>query len=134
MLATALLTSVDTPDAAQAAGGVVGALIVAAWAVLILLAGWKLYEKAGQPGWVAIVPILNTFGLLKIVHRPLWWFVLLIIPVVNVVVVIILLIDLARAFGRGVGMTLLLVFLTPIGYLMLGFGDARYELEPDPLF
>ncbi len=52
----------------------------------------------------------------------------------NVIVVVIMMVDLARAFGRGLGMALLLVLLTPIGYLVLGFGDARYELQPDPLF
>lgn len=104
------------------------------WLVLVLVAGWKMYTKAAQPGWVSIIPFLNVFGLLKIVHRPLWWFVLFLIPFVNLVVVIIVMNDLSKAFGRGLGTTLLLIFLTPIGYLVLGFGDDRYVLEPDPIF
>lgn len=104
------------------------------WFVLVLVAGWKMYIKAGQPGWVSIIPFVNIFGLLKIVHRPWWWFLLLLIPFVNFVIWIVLMIDLANAFGHGVGLILLLVFLTPVGYVVLGFGDAVYELEPDPLF
>ncbi|MGA7689899.1 MAG: DUF5684 domain-containing protein [Jiangellales bacterium] len=113
--------------------GLFGALAFG-WFVLILVAGWKMYVKAAQPGWVSIIPFLNLFGLLKIVHRPLWWFVLFIIPIVNIVALVIVMNDLSKAFGRGLGTTLLLIFLTPIGYLILGFGDDRYALEPDPIF
>lgn len=104
------------------------------WLALILVAGWKLYSKAGQPGWLAIVPILNVLGMLQIAKRPLWWLVLLIVPVVNVVVLVIVLNDISKAFGHGFGMTLLLIFLTPIGYLLIGFGASEYQLEKEPLF
>ena len=104
------------------------------WLVLILVAGWKMYVKAGQQGWVSLIPILNILGLLKIGHRPWWWLLLMLIPLVNVVVGIILMLDLAKAFGHGVGMALLLIFLTVIGYLVLGFGSSQYRLEKDPLF
>ena len=124
----------QTGDAAAAGGMATFGVFGVIWAVLLLVAGWKLFAKAGQPGWVAIIPIVNSFGLLKIVHRPLWWFLLLLIPLVNIVVVIILA-DLAKAFGKGVGMTVLLILLTPIGVPRARrFGDATYELEPDPLF
>ena len=119
------------------AGGIAGGLffvLALGWLILILVAGWKMYTKAAQPGWVSIIPFLNFFGLLKIVHRPLWWFVLFLIPFVNIVALVIVMNDLSKAFGRGLGTTLLLVFLTPIGYLILGFGDDRYVLEPDPIF
>jgi len=112
----------------------VGLVLMLAWLVFILVAGWKMYAKAGQPGWVAIIPIINILGLLKIVHRPWWWILLMLIPFVGFVVGIILMIDLAKAFGHGVGMALLLVFLTAIGFLVLGFGSSAYQLEKDPLF
>lgn len=121
-------------DTTGAAGSAVFWVVSLAWVVLILVAGWKLYVKAGQAGWVSIIPILNVLGLLKIIHKPLWWIVLFIIPLVNVVAWIIAMSNLSKAFGRGLGTTLLLIFLTPIGYLLLGFGSDRYELQPDPLF
>ena len=104
------------------------------WLILILVAGWKMYVKAGQQGWVSLIPILNILGLVKIVHRPWWWLLLMLIPFVNLVVGVILMLDLAKAFGHGVGMALLLIFLTVIGYLVLGFGSSQYRLEKDPLF
>jgi len=101
------------------------------WVAFILVAGWKLYVKGGQPGWFSLIPILNVFGLLLIARRPLWWFFLLLIPLVNIVVIAVVFYDIARAFGRGLGTALALLFFTPIAYLVLGFGSARYE--PDAL-
>lgn len=114
-------------------GGIFGVLWLI-WLVLLLVAGWQMYVKAGQKGWVSLIPFINILGLLKIVHRPLWWLLLMLIPFVNLVVGIIIMLDLAKAFGKGVGMALLLILLTPIGYLALGFGSAQYQLEKDPLF
>ena len=114
-------------------GGALG-LLWLLWFILILVAGWKMYVKAGQKGWVSIIPILNILGLLKIVHRPWWWLLLMLIPIVNFIVWVVIVLDLAKAFGKGLGMALVLVFLTPIGYLLLGFGSAQYQLEEDPLF
>ena len=104
------------------------------WLILILVAGWKMYVKGGQHGWVCLIPIINILGLLKIVHRPWWWLLLMLIPFVNFVVWIIISLDLAKAFGHGIGMALLLIFLTPIAYLVLGFGGSQYQLEEDRLF
>ena len=109
-------------------------MVLFAWLILLLVAGWKMYVKGGQPGWVSIIPFLNIFGLLKIVHRPWWWFFLLLIPFVNFFVWIVVMLDLAKAFGHGIGMALVLIFLTAIGYLVLGFGSAQYQLEEDPIF
>ena len=109
-------------------------ILIWGWFILLLVAGWQMYVKAGQKGWVAIIPLLNFFGLMKIVHRPWWWVLLFFIPFVNIVVWIIVMMDLAKAFGRGVGMTLVLIFLTGIGYLVLAFGSSTYQLEEDPLF
>ncbi|MCU0302364.1 MAG: DUF5684 domain-containing protein [Candidatus Nanopelagicales bacterium] len=104
-----------------------------AWVVMVLAAGWVLYRKAGQPGWTSVIPILNLVVLLRIVHKPWWWLLLMLIPFVNIVVGILILSALSNAFGKGLGMTLLLVLLTPIGYLVLGFGSAHYQLEPRPI-
>ena len=101
------------------------------WIVFILVAGWKMYVKAGQPGWFSLIPLLNVLGLLLIARRPLWWFILLLIPLVNIVVIAVVYYDVARGFRRGLGTALALLFLTPIAYLILGFGSARYE--PDAL-
>lgn len=94
--------------------------------IVSLIGMWKVYEKAGKPGWAAIIPFYNYYVLVEIVGRPVWWFFLLFIPVVNAVVGIILLWDLTRSFGQGAGFFFGLLFLNPIFFPILGFGSARY--------
>jgi hypothetical protein len=92
-----------------------------------MIAGmWKVFAKAGKPGWAAIVPIYNTIVMLEIVGRPIWWIVLLFIPFVNFVVWIIIALDLAKSYARSTGFGLGLIFLPFIFYLILGFGPATY--------
>ena len=87
---------------------------------------WKIYTKAGQPGWAAIVPIYNVIVLMNIVGRPVWWVVLMFIPFVSIVIAIIVCIDLARSFGKDMGFAIGMVLLSFIFLPMLAFGDARY--------
>ncbi len=94
--------------------------------ILLIVAYWKLNTKAGQPGWAAIVPFYNIYVMLKIVGRPGWWLILFFIPLVNFVIAIILMVDLAKAFGKGGGFAVLLIFLPYIGIPILAFGQARY--------
>jgi hypothetical protein len=103
--------------------------------VFFIVTMWKVFEKAGQPGWAAIVPFYNFYVLLKIVGRPGWWLALMFIPIANIVVGIIVLIDFAKAFGKSGGFAALLILLPFVGWPMLAFGQARY-LGPvaDPAF
>ncbi len=103
-------------------------LIILYVAVIILeiAAIWKVFTKAGQPGWAAIIPIYNTITMLRIAGRPAWWFLLFFVPVVNFVIGIIVLIDMARAFGKGTGFAMGMLFLSFIFFPILGFGGARY--------
>jgi len=96
--------------------------------VVAAIAGmWKVFEKAGKPGWAAIVPIYNLFVLLQIVNKPIWWIVLLLIPLINLVILIIVTIALAEKFGKGGGFAVGMVFLPFVFYPMLGFGDERFQ-------
>jgi hypothetical protein len=96
--------------------------------LVVILAFWQVFVKAGRPGWAAIIPIYNIYVLLKIAGRPGWWLLLYIIPVVNWVVSLVVAIDVAKAFGKTslfgvVG----LWFFSVIGYMILGYGDATYH-------
>ena len=95
--------------------------------VLIIAGFWKVFVKAGHPGWAAIIPIYNLYIMLKIAGRPGWWLLLFIVPVVNFVIAIIVAIDIAKSFGKGTGFGVGLAFLGPIFYPILGFGDATYQ-------
>ena len=96
-------------------------------ALLIIVAMWKVFTKAGQPGWASIIPIYNLYIWCKIVGRPWWWILLMLIPFVNFIIAIILCIDLAKSFGKGVGFGLGLALLGFIFWPILGFGSAQYQ-------
>lgn len=94
----------------------------------VVIAGtWKVFTKAGEPGWACLIPIYNAIVLLKIAGRPLWWILLYIIPIVNLIVAIIVMVDLARTFGKGLGFGLGLTFLGFIFFPILGLGEAQYQ-------
>src|SRR6266568_2584250 len=92
----------------------------------------KFFSRAGQPGWVAIIPIVNTYFLCRVAGRPGWWVILMFIPFVNFIVWIIISIDVAKNFGKGTGFGVGLAFLSFIFYPILGFGKAQYQGGPTP--
>lgn len=114
-----------------AAGAMAGAMmiyyiIVLAIAIVCYVGLWKMFVKAGRPGWAAIVPFYNYYCLFEMAFGNGWLFLLLLVPCVNYIFLIILSFKLASAFGRGVGFGFGLLFLTPIFYMILGFGEAEY--------
>jgi hypothetical protein len=130
LFALALLQeSTSTGEVSPLAAGMGIAFTICYLAVLLLIVIglWKVFVKAGKPGWASIVPIYNVIVLLEIAGKPLWWFILMLIPFVNFIVAIIVLIAVARNFGKGVGFALGMVFLPFIFIPMLGFGDAKYQ-------
>ena len=116
-------------------GAAVLLLVLIYVAVLVLaIAGlWKTFEKAGQKGWFAIIPILNTYILIKIAGREGWWLILFFIPCVSIVVGFIVLIDVAAKFGKSVAYGVGMVILPFIFFPMLGFGDAEYAGDKTPI-
>jgi hypothetical protein len=99
--------------------------------ILMVVALWMVFAKAGKPGWASIVPIYNIFVMLEIVGRPWWWLLLMFIPVVGLIMAIIVAIDMAKAFGKGTGFGIGLAFLPFIFYPVLAFGDAQYQGAPN---
>ncbi len=134
MLATLLGGSGNGSSSGGAAGAAIFFLIYAAIIVLVIASMWKVFTKAGQKGWLALIPILNFYVLIKIVGRESWWIILYFIPCVNIVVMIIVSMDLAKVFGRSAAYGLGLAFLPFIFYPMLAFGDATYEGDAPPIF
>lgn len=94
--------------------------------LLTIAAYWRIFTKAGKPGWAAIIPIYNLVILLEIVGRPLWFVVLFLIPGVNILAAILLCIDLALSFGKDTLYGVLLFFFSLIMFLVLAFSDAQY--------
>ncbi len=113
----------NSPFAGIGAGFII--TIVVIW-VITIMGVWKVYTKAGKPGWAAIIPIYNIIVLIEIVGKPIWWFLLFFIPCVNFVFFIWTYNLLSKSFGKSEGFTVGLVLLNPIFMCILGFGDAVY--------
>ncbi|MDD3184472.1 MAG: DUF5684 domain-containing protein [Anaerostipes sp.] len=128
--------------------GIVFIAIFVVW-VLEVIAGWKIFQKAGEPGWKSIIPIYSSYISYKIAwNGMMFWITLAIgivynllikgepgfmtiaagaIMIVNIILYCMYNGKMAKAFGKGTGFAVGLVFLNPIFKLILGFGNARYE-------
>lgn len=107
-------------------------LAVIGLVILSIVGMWKMFVKAGRPGWASIVPIYNGWVLYEISGKPGWWVLVGAVPFVGPFIAIILSllasIELAKRFGKTTSFGVVMLFLVPfIGYLILGFGDDRYD-------
>ena len=99
--------------------------------VLGIVAMWKVFEKAGEPGWAAIIPFYNLYVLFKITWGNGWKFLFLLIPIANIVFAIITMVKLAKAFGKSGGFAVGLIFLSIIFYCILAFDQSEYLGVPE---
>lgn len=97
------------------------------FAAFMIITMWKIFEKAGKPGWAAIIPIYNMIVLLEIVGKPVWWIFLFIIPFANYVFIIWTYNMLSKSFGKDEALTVGLVLLNIVFFPILAFGDAEYQ-------
>ena len=104
----------------------VGAIAVV---VIMIVAMWKVFTKAGQPGWATLIPIYNCYVMLKIASMPGWFIILMFIPIVNLVIGIMATIALAAKFGKSFGFAIGMLFLPFIFFPILAFGNAQYQVE-----
>lgn len=108
-------------------GGILLLIIAIAISLFVIISMWKVFVKAGQPGWGVLIPIYNVYLMLQIAGRPGWWLILFLIPFVNFIVGIIVDIDIAKNFGKDAAFGLGLFFLGFIFYPILAFGSATYQ-------
>ena len=156
-------------NGAVVAGTALGAIIATmgifaivfgiAWYILQVIAYWKIFTKAGKPGWHSIIPILNEWDRTDLSWNSTWAWVMIacvllgsvlsslgttvnadgetvttfvgtlgsVMSLAGAVIALISEYKLAKAFGKGFGFFLGLVFLNPIFKMILGFGDAQYQ-------
>ncbi|WP_195809226.1 DUF5684 domain-containing protein [Hymenobacter polaris] len=111
--------------------GGIGALVYMAIFVLVIVGLWKLFEKAGKPGWASLIPIYNVIVMFEIVGKPMWQLILFLVPLANLYVAITLYIGLAKSFGKtGIGNYLFIIFLGFIAIPLWGFDAATRYLGP----
>ena len=108
-------------------GGGIILVVQLAICILMVVASWKVFEKAGQPGWACLIPFYNAYIFLVIAGKPGWWLLLLLVPLVNIIFGVIACIAFAKKFGKdtlyGIGLALLGIVFFPL----LAWGDAEYS-------
>ncbi len=106
--------------------------IVIASAIFIIAGMWKMFEKAGEPGWASIIPFMNMYKLCKISLGNGLFFLLFFVPIINFILFFIMCIKLAGAFGKGILFGIATAFFPGIFYAILGFGSSEYH-RPKPI-
>jgi len=108
-----------------------------AFIIFFIVVMWKVFVKAGKPGWGCIVPIYNIILQLEIAGRPLWWILLFLIPGVNIFIALVIILDIAKAFGKGSIFEVGMQFLPFIFFPILAFDSSEYQetihIESQPL-
>ena len=121
----------DVYSAESIAGlGIVFGIFYFALIIFMVVVQWKIYVKAGKPGWGCIVPIYNIILKLQIACRPIWWIFLMFIPLVNIFFAAVILLDIAKAFGKESIFEAGILFLPFIFFPILAFDSSEYtEIE-----
>lgn len=107
----------------------IGATVIVIYLVFVVLmiaSIWKVFEKAGKPGWAAIIPIYNTYIMIEIVGKPSIWLLWCLLPCVNIVFAIWLINLMSKSYGKEEGFTVGMILLPWIFWPILGFGNSRY--------
>lgn len=105
------------------------AIFFTVWSALMIffcITFWKIYVKAGQPGWKIFIPYYNAVIMLRMSGMSGWWILLLFVPIANFILAIVMMAALARAFGRSGGFAVGLFFLPIVFFPILAFGSSRY--------
>ena len=121
-----------TEDPTDAAGNIYASLFSGTTSVfalifyvIVVIALWKVFTKAGHAGWLALIPIVNLIFLIKIAGLSGWFVLLYLIPIVNIVMSIIVAIKLGKNFGKGGVFSFFLLWLFSfIGYFRSAFGSG----------
>lgn len=117
----------DSSYALNTASSSMSIVVMLIFTVACIIGTWKVYEKADEAGWKAIIPFYNSYILFKITWGNGWLFLLLIVPVVNIVIQIITMVKLSKVFGHGGGFACGLIFLNYVFLLILGFDRSTYK-------
>ena len=124
MIALTLVTQQADITTLSTRYGIIGVIFY----IVIVVALWKVFTKAGHAGWLAIIPVVNLLVLTKIAGFSYWMGLLYLIPVVNIVLHIFVALRVGKSFDKGSAFSIFLLWLfSVIGYMILGFSSAVYD-------
>lgn len=123
---TTTYTTANVDTAALGAALGIYSVVVLVIAVIMIASLWKIFKKAGKPGWASIIPFYNLYTFFEVAGMNGWMFLLTFIPLVNIVVLVMAYLSFAKAFGKTAGYAVGLIFLSIIFFPMLAFGKAEY--------
>jgi hypothetical protein len=115
-------------ERAHAAASTTTSLLLLAAVLLTIAAIWKVFERAGEPGWAVLVPFYNVYVLTRVAQVSAWWILAMFIPVLNIVAAFVIAVGVARRFGKSSGFGFGIALLPFLFYPMLAWGDG----EPSP--
>lgn len=97
-------------------------------AVFMVVCLWKIFTKANQDGWKAIVPVYNLYILVtQISGLSIGMFILCFVPIVQIYPLIKSIIELNKKFGKGIEGAILMLLFPYVMYPILAFGKATYN-------
>lgn len=119
----------SSANSGAAAAGISGFTLFIYFAILIvmLVAQWKMFSKAGEAGWKCLIPFYNSYIFCKILYGNGWKFLFSLVPILNIIFSIAIFIRTAQVYGKGIGFGILHLFFSPITMCILAFGSAEYE-------
>ena len=132
---------VDTSYGVSTSSGLTGAIaamglffwiLSMALGILKIVSLWKIFKKAGKPGWASIVPIYNIYIMCEIAEKEWWYILLLCVPFVNIYVMIVLYNGMAKKFGKGGGFVVGMILLPVVFFPMLAFGKDATVVNNQP--
>lgn len=120
----AQLAAEDAARHASSAASSMTSLVFLAVLILMIVAMWKVFERAGEPGWAVLVPIYNLYIMTRVARMSGWWVLAAFIPVVNIVFAFAVSNGIAKRFDKGTGFGIGLALLPFIFYPILAWGDG----------
>ena len=117
---------------ALAAMGLFFWVLSMALSILMIISLWKIFKKAGKPGWASIIPIYNIYIMCEIAEKE-WWYVLLsCVPFANIYAMVVLYNGMAKRFGKSGGFVAGMILLPVIFFPMLAFGKDEAIVNNQP--
>ncbi len=108
-------------------GSFLGTLFYVIVTVAVIAGWWKIFEKAGKPGWAILIPIYNFYIMTQICGKQWWWVILMLLFPINIIFIILIMLEFLKRFGQPLWHIILMIFIGFIYIPWLGFGPATYR-------